>query len=60
MTLSIYDKAAEAHLLENAQMSSIIAELNRLFTDGFTIGADKYYVQVQKFVIVLLDYVIML
>ena len=47
MTLSIYDKAAEAHLLENAQMSSIIAELNRLFTDGFTIGADKYYVQVQ-------------
>jgi hypothetical protein len=46
MTLSIYDKAAEAHLLENKQMASIVAELNRLYTDGFSIGADKYYVQV--------------
>ena len=38
MTLSIYDKAAEARLLENAQMASIVAELNRLFTDGFITG----------------------
>ena len=47
MTLSIYDKAAEARLLENAQMASIVAELNRLFTDGFIVGTETYYVQVR-------------
>ena len=48
MTLSLYDKASEAKLLENKQFASIVAELNRLFTDGLLFQGQKYYVQVRK------------
>ena len=37
MTLSLYDKAAEAKLLENKQMAIVCAELNHLYTTGFRI-----------------------
>ena len=46
MTLSLYDKAAEARLLENKQMAMICAELNRLYSDGLTFNNEVYYVQV--------------